>query len=590
MRRTAFTRFGTALVLGAALSLAPLSLSPARAHHAIPSGPEHAIAHEATRPASALRSAAPPAPSGQWVLSGTSWYWLMQSGDYAREAWYEINARTYSFAADGTMRTGWHHLSGEWYHFADSGALSRGWVNDRGTWYYLDPSSGAMRTGLLSESGSTYYLEANGAMALSWRLISGTWYYFDPDRGGAAATSRMSIAGATYSFNTEGRMITGWSLSSEGWRYYNGNGSEVRGWLNLGVWYYLDPSSGIMRTGELNLPSGTYFLSASGAMITGWNPEEGTWRYYDSTGRRSFGWVLTDSIWYYLDPSSGLMQRGWVAVHGTWYWFDDSGAMAIGSRSINGGIHHFAASGAWIPTGQAETFTPGLIISDANMFDSSSMNVESIQAFLQARNPYCRNADDGTPCLSRYRVTTQTMDTPYCAPYVGASNETAASVIDKSARACGINPKVLLVMLQKEQALVTASGASLKSYDPDLSRYDKALGYACPDSARCSPTYRGFAKQLYHAASQLVKYGERPEAFRYRAGATSPIAYHPNAACGSSQVYLENRATAALYNYTPYQPNAAALANMRGIGDSCSTYGNRNFWRIYKDWFGDPRR
>lgn len=590
MRRTAFTRFGTALVLGAALSLAPLSLSPARAHQGIPSGPAHAIVHEATRPASALRSAAPPTPSGQWVLAGSSWYWLMQSGDYARDAWYEINARTYSFAGDGTMRTGWHLLSGEWYHFADSGALSRGWVNDRGTWYYLDPSSGAMRTGLLTESGSTYYLEANGAMALSWRLISGSWYYFDPDRGGAAATSRMSIAGAVYSFSAEGRMITGWSLSSEGWRYYNGNGSEVRGWLNLGVWYYLDPSSGIMRTGELNLPSGTYFLSASGAMITGWNPEEGTWRYYDSSGRRSFGWISTGGAWYYLDPSSGLMQRGWVAVRGAWYWFDDSGAMATGSRSINGEIHRFAASGAWIPTGQAETFTPGLIISDANMFDSSSMNVESIQAFLQARNPSCRNADDGTPCLSRYRVTTQTMDTPYCAPYVGASNETAASVIDKSARACGINPKVLLVMLQKEQGLVTASGAALQSNDPDLGRYDKALGYACPDSARCSPTYRGFAKQLYHAASQLVKYGERPEAFRYRAGATSAIAYHPNAACGSSQVYLENRATAALYNYTPYQPNAAALANMNGSGDSCSAYGNRNFWRIYKDWFGDPRR
>lgn len=590
MRRTAFTRFGTALVLGAALSLAPACLSPARAHQGIASAPAHAIVHEPARPAPALRSAAPPAPSGQWVLAGSSWYWQMQSGDYARDAWYEINARTYSFAGDGTMRTGWHLLSGDWYHFADSGALSRGWVNDRGTWYYLDPASGAMRTGLLTDSGSAYYLEANGAMALSWRLISGSWYYFDPDRGGAAATSRMSIAGAVYSFSAEGRMITGWSASPEGWRYYGANGPEARGWLDLGAWYYLDPSTGLMRTGELRLPSGTYFLSASGSMATGWNPEEGSWRYYDSSGRRSFGWLSTGGAWYYLDPSSGLMQRGWVAVRGTWYWFDDSGAMATGSRSINGEIHRFAASGAWIPGDQTETFTPGLIISDANMFDSSSMNAASIQAFLQARNPSCRDGADGTPCLSRYRVTTQTMDTPYCAPYSGASNETAASVIDKSARACGINPKVLLVMLQKEQGLVTASGAALQSNDPDLGRYDKALGYACPDSARCSPSYRGFAKQLYHAASRLVEYGARPEAFRYRAGATSAIAYHPDAACGSSQVYLENRATAALYNYTPYQPNAAALANMNGSGDSCSAYGNRNFWRIYKDWFGDPRR
>ena len=52
---------------------------------------------------------------------------------------------------------------------------------------------------------------------------------------------------------------------------------------------------------------------------------------------------------------------------------------------------------------------------------------------------------------------------------------------------------------------------------------------------------------------------------------------------------LANAATAALYYYTPYQPNAAALANLYGTGDSCSAYGNRNFWRLYRDWFGDPR-
>jgi hypothetical protein len=28
------------------------------------------------------------------------------------------------------------------------------------------------------------------------------------------------------------------------------------------------------------------------------------------------------------------------------------------------------------------------------------------------------------------------------------------------------------------------------------------------------------------------------------------------------------------------------LANLYGTGDSCSAYGNRNFWRIFRDWFG----
>ena len=54
-------------------------------------------------------------------------------------------------------------------------------------------------------------------------------------------------------------------------------------------------------------------------------------------------------------------------------------------------------------------------------------------------------------------------------------------------------------------------------------------------------------------------------------------------------VFLANRATAGLYNYTPYQPNTAAMANLYGTGDACSAYGNRNFWRMFSDWFGNPQ-
>ena len=38
----------------------------------------------------------------------------------------------------------------------------------------------------------------------------------------------------------------------------------------------------------------------------------------------------------------------------------------------------------------------------------------------------------------------------------------------------------------------------------------------------------------------------------------------------------------SLYNYTPYQPNAAALAAYPGTGDSCSAYGNRNFFFLFQ--------
>ena len=75
----------------------------------------------------------------------------------------------------------------------------------------------------------------------------------------------------------------------------------------------------------------------------------------------------------------------------------------------------------------------------------------------------------------------------------------------------------------------------------------------------------------------------------YAPGKTWNILYHPNRACGSAPVRVENKATAALYYYTPYQPNRAALNAGYGSGDGCSSYGNRNFYQFFTDWFGSTQ-
>ena len=236
------------------------------------------------------------------------------------------------------------------------------------------------------------------------------------------------------------------------------------------------------------------------------------------------------------------------------------------------------------PEAQAITggdFNAGYIISDDVFFNSGSMTEAEVQAFLVARVPNCAAAN-GQPCLKDYRATTFTraaVEPGHCTSYTGEANESAARIIVKAARACGINPQVLVVMLQKEQGLVTASS-------PTERQYRVAMGYGCPDTADCDSQFFGFYNQVYNAAKQLRQYTNYPQR-AYRIG-TVPIQYHPNSACGSSLVTIRNQATANLYNYTPYQPNAAALANLRGIGDGCSAYGNRNFWVTFHDWFGDP--
>jgi hypothetical protein len=226
----------------------------------------------------------------------------------------------------------------------------------------------------------------------------------------------------------------------------------------------------------------------------------------------------------------------------------------------------------------AEQFDAGNIISDAEFFDSGAMNQAQVQQFLQGQSCAPR---DAVPCLTTYSQETPSKPAAgagHCAAYAGQASESASQIIWKVGQACGISPRVLLVLLQKEQSLITA---------PSSYGYARATGYGCPDTSGCDSAYFGFFNQVYRAAWQFRQYTLKPTQWRYRVG-NNTIQFHPNASCGSSVVTVANQATANLYNYTPYQPNAAAISNLYGTGDGCSSYGNRNFWRMYYDWFGSP--
>lgn len=229
----------------------------------------------------------------------------------------------------------------------------------------------------------------------------------------------------------------------------------------------------------------------------------------------------------------------------------------------------------------APGFRPGMIISDAVFYNASAMSAPEIQSFLNAKGASCVVGSTGTPCLKDFRQSTWTRpaDSRCTQTYSGAPNESAATIIAKVAVACRINPQVLLVLLQKEQSLVTASGSYLTSR-----RYEAATGYGCPDTAPCDAEYRGFYNQVYKAAWQFRGYALNPYNFAHVPHRTSQtVRLHPNATCGSVGVYIENQATASLYNYTPYTANRALLA---GGSDACSSYGNYNFHTFFTEWFG----
>ena len=225
-------------------------------------------------------------------------------------------------------------------------------------------------------------------------------------------------------------------------------------------------------------------------------------------------------------------------------------------------------------------FDPGNIISDAVFYNYQSMSQADIENFIRDKNAGCVSLS--TPCLAEY--TEDTIDvpaSPRCEGYQGAPGESAGTIIYKTAQSCKINPQVLLVLLQKEQGLLTVS-----DYNLSPSRYEVATGFACPDGGNCDPQYFGFGTQVYYAAAQFQRYRQNPAQFPFRTGIANNISYSPQASCGSAPVVLANQATTSLYNYTPYQPDPALLSGTPG---ECSSYGNANFYSLFKGWFGDPR-
>ncbi|GAA2567630.1 hypothetical protein [Microbacterium binotii] len=226
----------------------------------------------------------------------------------------------------------------------------------------------------------------------------------------------------------------------------------------------------------------------------------------------------------------------------------------------------------------ARNFNPGNIISDANFYNTTSMTAADVQTFLNDKGSRCR-----TNCLKDYAMATiaKSAEAGLCQGYAGGQWQSAAQIIDGVARSCGISQKVLLVLLEKEQSLVSID-------NPSERRYRSATGQGCPDTAPCDAAYYGLFNQLYGAARQFKVYLKYASTYWYKAGMVNSILYSPNQSCGRKSVYIENQATAALYIYTPYTPNDAALRAQWGEGDGCSSYGNRNFYMFWSTWFGDP--
>ncbi len=184
----------------------------------------------------------------------------------------------------------------------------------------------------------------------------------------------------------------------------------------------------------------------------------------------------------------------------------------------------------------ATTFDPHFIVSDEEIQDCNSWSRNDISAFLHNKNSY----------LSNY-VTVDYKGLP----------KTAADIIYDASKNYNINPKYLLVTLQKEQSLITDP-------TPEAKQLDWATGYAVCDSCDTSDPklekYKGFGKQVDNSAGLMRWYYDNQSSSIVKKKDQETV-------IDGQSVIPKSWATAFLYTYTPH------------------LHGNENFWKIWQEWF-----
>lgn len=243
----------------------------------------------------------------------------------------------------------------------------------------------------------------------------------------------------------------------------------------------------------------------------------------------------------------------------------------------------------------ASDWNPGYIIADQVFTNDDSMSYDNIQSFLNSKVPNCdtngtQTSEYGGGTRAQWGAAKYGQSTFTCLKNYSEGGRSAAQIIYDVSHQYDINPQVLIVLLQKEQGLVTDTW-------PLNLQYRSATGYGCPDTAACDSQYYGLTNQLTWSAKMFrAIMNNSPTWYTPYVLGNNTIRYNPTASCGSTTVTIANRATQALYNYTPYQPNAATVAWKLGNGASvssaspgCGAFGNINFFTYFASWFGSSR-
>ncbi len=225
-------------------------------------------------------------------------------------------------------------------------------------------------------------------------------------------------------------------------------------------------------------------------------------------------------------------------------------------------------------------YTDNNLIDDSIFLNSNTMSQADIQNFLNSKGG----------AIAGYSA-------PNTDPGQNNRMMSAAEIIYFTSQYVGINPRVIMATLQKEQSLITDP-------NPSAGKYNYAMGYGCPDSGGCSGS-SGFYYQVVTASWQLRLNFERaggsnapwtspsgktwgtnigyacPSATRYYSTglyAGRSVTFYSDNGTAYKTFNLDNRGTASMYCYTPHAYNPSGVPQYYS--------GSYNFVTSFESWWG----
>ena len=153
----------------------------------------------------------------------------------------------------------------------------------------------------------------------------------------AVASLSMMMGNAIPAIAKTGRPDTEgqWKLEKQAWSFQDPKANTVKGWMVYkGDWYFLDESTGFLKTGWLSRNGKSYFFntekgSREGALLSGWNWIDGYCYYFSEKDDESYGELqksTTTADGYKLDDSGR-----WVDESGSAYYVAGHGISASGT-------------------------------------------------------------------------------------------------------------------------------------------------------------------------------------------------------------------------------------------------------------------